>query len=89
MTALAVELLRILTEEAGYPPMTPESLGRVLHALGWTPEPSTAEIVATLDGLLAAGRIERVYSARLGARYRVMPSPARPESLAGGAFQVS
>jgi hypothetical protein len=72
MTALETELLRVLTAETAYPPMTAESLGRVLYALGWSPLPLEAEITATLEALLRDGWIEAVHSQRLGRRFRVM-----------------
>jgi hypothetical protein len=72
MTPLRDELHRILVDEAGYPPMAPGSLLRVLHAIGYTPEPSVMEIEAALDGLIRTGQIERVHSSRLGVRYRVL-----------------
>jgi hypothetical protein len=88
MTPLAVELLRILTDAGPRSPMTPDSLARVLYCLGWSPMPSTTEIAATLDGLLAGGWIEAVNSARLGRRFRILqngpgrdlsqPDTARP-----------
>jgi hypothetical protein len=72
MTPLATELLRILDAESGRQPMSPDSLRRVLRALGWSPLPAEPEIVAALEALLAGGWIEAVHSARLGKRYRIM-----------------
>lgn len=71
MTPLAVELLRILQAEADHPPLKAESLANVLRcAVGLTPTPD--ELQRALDALMTAGRIEAVWSHRLGRRFRVM-----------------
>jgi hypothetical protein len=85
VTALEVEMLRILEDESARSPMPAESLGRVLHCLGFSPEPSVAELVAVLDGLVTGGWCERVHSARLGARYRIMRNQPGVDMSAPGA----
>ena len=79
MTPLADEVLKILIAESAYPPLSAASLSRVLHVTGYSgrPEPVPVhELEGVLQDLMVAGQVERVYSARLGARYRVMPQPA-------------
>lgn len=81
MTRLEAEVLNILRCEAGYPPMTPASLGRVLHAIGFFPEPSETKIVQALDGLMGSGHVEPVW--RRGApHYRTMKPRTEAESNA-------
>lgn len=58
------ELLTVLRAESAYPPMTPASLGRVLHAIGFSPDPSETEIVQALEGLMSAGHVEAVHRDR-------------------------
>jgi hypothetical protein len=72
MTPLAAEMLRILRAVAQHPPLSPASLRKVLHAIGYGPLPSEAGIVQALDALMTAGHVAAVHSARLGARYRVL-----------------
>jgi hypothetical protein len=77
VTPLALELLRILESERDYPPLSAASLVKVLHAVGYGDRRLEESIVqGGLEELMAAGQVERLHSARLGARYRAMPRPA-------------
>jgi len=75
MTGLAQACLALLSDEAGMPPLSAESLSRVLWCTGTGTKgrPFTvAELEAALEELMAAGRVEAVYSRRLGRRWRAM-----------------
>ena len=59
LSPLAAEVLHILQAETGYPPLSAESLSRVLWAIGYGPERvPVPEIEAALSELLAAGQVE-------------------------------
>ena len=78
MTPLAGACLELLEAEAGYPPLSAESLSRVLWVTGGSPaaHPATVqEIDAACEELLSAGKVEAVYSRRLGRRWRAMQAP--------------
>jgi len=71
MTPLAAELLRILQAEGDHPPLKAESLANILRcAVGLEPTPD--ELQQALDTLLLDGRIEAVWSHRIGRRFSVM-----------------
>lgn len=77
MTPLAVAVLNYLKAEAGWPPLKSEGISRGLFCTGTgltvDPIPATA-IEGALSELMAAGQVEAVHSARLGARFRIMKS---------------
>jgi hypothetical protein len=81
------ELLRILTDEGPERTSSPENLRLALHALGYTPEPTAAEVSGALDELLRAGLVQAVWRRGL-VRYRVIPlhpetgPPAAPAAAA-------
>ncbi len=78
MTPLAGEILKVLQAEVAYPPLSAESLSRVLWVTGYgrTENPiPVAAIEGALSELMAAGKVERVHSIRLGPRYRAMSIP--------------
>jgi hypothetical protein len=76
VTPLAGALVQILESERDYPPMTTASLMKVLFAVGFGDGRLEESIVqGALEECMAAGQVERVHSARLGPRYRVMPIP--------------
>ncbi len=80
MTALAASVLAVLEAEEGHRPLSAAQLARVLHVTGHAGGPLTVhQTEAALEELLTVGRVERVHSMRLGARYRAM---TRPEGTA-------
>jgi hypothetical protein len=91
MTPLAGACLELLEAEAGYPPLSAESLSRVLWVTGGSPaaHPATVqEIDEALEELLSAGKVERVWSRRLGPRYRAMPMPKAGTAAQDGAGET-
>jgi hypothetical protein len=84
MTALAAEVLRILESERGFQPLAPGSLVKILHAIGYGDGRLEESIVqVALEEGMAAGQVERIYSARMGPRYRAMQRPAAVVAEAG------
>ena len=76
MTPLADEIHRILVDEDGRPPLSVESLCRVLHATGYAGgQAGAGDIGAALAELLAAGQVELVWR-RGAAHYRMIQAPA-------------
>lgn len=74
---LADAILRILDGERDFPPLSAESLSRVLFYTGHgqTVDPIPVTVIeGALSDLMAAGMVERVHSRRLGARFRIMKS---------------
>jgi hypothetical protein len=77
VTPLAAACLALLSDEAGMPPLSAESLSRVLWCTGGgdAGRPYTvAELEVALEELLAAGQIERVTTRKIGPRYRALKS---------------
>ena len=72
MTALASRLLGILHDERAYPPLSADTLQKVLHALGYSPLPDRPTIVQALGELMDSGAVECHHSLKLGPRYRVL-----------------
>jgi hypothetical protein len=73
MTPLATAVLSLLTDEAGMPPLSAESITRVLWCTGSGEKgrPYTvAELEIALEELLAAGLIEVYSTPKTGKRYR-------------------
>lgn len=74
MTVLGAEILKILIAEAQYPPLSTESLVKVLHYTGYSGRPErvpVAEVETVLQELLAGGQVERIWR-RGVACYRAM-----------------
>jgi hypothetical protein len=85
VSPLALAVLNYLQAEAGWPPLRPDSISRGLWqtGAGLTAEPiPAAAIEGALAELMAAGQVERVHSARLGPRYRVIAQCAEAEANA-------
>ena len=77
MTPLAAACLALLSDEAGMPPLSAESLSRVLWCTGGgdAGRPYTvAELEIALGELLTAGQIECYSTPKTGKRYRALKS---------------
>ena len=84
MTPLAVEIQRILESERSFPPLSVESLCRVLYATGAAGGPvEPADVEAALAELMHDGSVERVFSPRIGPRFKATPHPAAVVAEAG------
>ena len=83
MTPLAAAVLTLLESEREYPPLSVEKITFCLNVTGQAGHDLTvADVESALAELMAAGQVERVHSARLGARYRAMVE-ARPVAAGG------
>jgi hypothetical protein len=86
VSPLAAELLRILEAEAGHPPLSADSLHRVIKAIGYGDgQVDVVQVEAACAALLQDGQIEVLH--RFGeARFRVplaLRAPAPPQRESG------